>query len=498
MKDPQGSRGWAAVMVAAILMTLAAAIAASAQDAVTFKTLHSFNLNDGSLPFPSLMQASSGALYGTTEEGGASGSSGTIFRIDPVTGKLISVYSFCSQNGCTDGSLPLGQLTQDDEGNLFGTTFEGGAYGNGTVFKINRSGALTTLHSFNYSDGAKPDAGVVLGFDGNFYGVTNYGGAWNGGAIFKITPSGTLTTLYSFCNVTGCPVGEDPTGLIQGSDGNLYGTTTNGGARGGGTVFKITTAGTLTTLHNFCSMASCKDGADPLAGLVEGSDGDFYGTTQFGGGNTTCHIGSGCGVVFKVTSTGTLTTLHSFCSLSGCSDGYFPVSVLIQATDGNFYGTTNDGGTANVCASCGTVFSITSDGDLTTLHTFHGFDGDNPIGGVIQDTNGTFYGTTTSGGSGTACDNSGCGTVFSLSLGLGPFVSANPPFGNVGKHVTILGTNLTGATSVTFNGTSATFTVSGSGTSVTATVPSGATTGPVQVVTPSGTLTSNVNFQILP
>ena len=496
MTNAQGNRGWAAVMVAAILMMLAWATAAPSQDGTTFKLLHSFDLTDGSGPFAPLVQASTGNLFGTTSVWGPH-DNGTIFRIDPITGQLTTVYGFCSQSGCVDGANPDAPLVQAADGDFYGTTSYGGSYNNGTVFKVTPGGALTTLHSFAVLDGSDPDVGLLHASDGNFYGSTASGGLWQGGTIFKITSSGALTTLHSFCTQNGCTGGEYPLALIQAADGNFYGTTENGGTHGEGTVFKMTPAGAVTILHDFCSIAACTDGAAPYAGLVQGSDRDFYGATLRGGAGRSCY--NGCGTIFKITPAGTLTTLYSFCSQSGCPDGSGPLTMLVQATDGNFYGTTNAGGArcAYYTGGCGTVFSITPDGTLTTLHTFEVTDGGSPLAGLIQDTNGSFYGTTSIGGSSTACTY-GCGTVFSLSVGLGPFVSTTPTSGKVGGSVTILGTNLTGATSVTFNGSAAAFTVSKSGTYISATVPAGATTGPVQVVTPSGTLNSNVNFQVLP
>jgi len=235
-------------------------------------------------------------------------------------------------------------------------------------------------------------------------------------------------------------------------------------------------AQTFTTLHSF----DITDGADPYAGLVQATDGNFYGTTIAGGAH-------GGGTVFKITPSGTLTTLHSF----DVTDGFALVAGLVQATDGNFYGTTNRGG-AN---ASGTVFKITPSGTLTTLHSFCSkigcTDGQYPEAALVQDTNGTFYGTTRGGGAHTY------GTVFSLSVGLWPFVETQPTSGKVGAAVKILGTNLTGATSVTFNGTSAVFKVVSS-SEITATVPAGATTGKVKVVTLHGTLSSNVPFRVLP
>jgi uncharacterized repeat protein (TIGR03803 family) len=194
----------------------------------------------------------------------------------------------------------------------------------------------------------------------------------------------------------------------------------------------------------------------------------------------------GCGTVFEITPAGTLTVVHSFDK----SDGEYPAAPLIQATNGTFYGTTIYGGAPGPCyISCGTIFSIIPGGTLTTLHSFDDTDGENPGGGLIQATNGTFYGTTSAGGA------SNGGTIFSLAVGLGPFVETLPTSGRVGAAVGILGTNLAGATSVTFNGAAARFKVVSS-SEITTAVPADASTGEVQVVTPKGTLLSNVPFRV--
>jgi uncharacterized repeat protein (TIGR03803 family) len=388
-----------------------------------------------------------------------------------------------------DGLGP-GYLVQGTDGSFYGTT--GGVYTRywGTVFKITAGGTLTTLHDFDRAE-AYPSGRLVQATDGDFYGTTLAGGANSEGMVFKMTAGGRLTTFYSFRCQTQCGEGVDgegaaPGSLVQAADGDFYGTTESGGAdRGYGTVFKITAAGTLTTLYSFCSQTNCNDGEGASA-LVQATDGDFYATTSFGGADN-------FGTVFKITPTGMLTTLYSFCSQPNCTDGEAPgFGLLIQATDGNFYGTARlDGANGD-----GTVFKITPGGTLTTLHNFDGTDGFYPEA-LVQATNGTFYGTTNEGGD-LNCDSgygSGCGSVFSLSIGLGPFVKTEPTSGMVGADVIILGNNLTDTTGVTFNGTAATFTVVSS-SEITATVPSGATTGKVEVTTPSGTLTSNVNFQI--
>jgi len=482
---------WTKRAYGVFLLCATTAIALPAQ---TFTTLHSFDGTDGANPAAVLIQATNGYLYGTTYAGGAN-NDGTVFKISP-SGTLTTLHSF----DYTDGEEPNGGLVQATDGNFYGTTYAGGANNDGTVFKISPSGTLTTLHSFaGYpTDGSDPTAALVQATDGNLYGTTLQGGAGNDGTVFKVTAGGALTTLYNFCSQSACTDGSSPYAvLIQATDGNFYGTTFEaGGVAGEGTVFKITPRGALTTLYSFCSQTACTDGAQPLAGLVQATDGNFYGTTTYGGAN-------GGGTVFKITPSGTLTTLYGFCSQSACTDGTRPVAGLVQATDGNFYGTTGGGGANSTCPNnvwgvgCGTVFKISPSGTLTTLHSFDGTDGSGPTAGLAQDTNGKFYGTTFTGGTSSAsCSAYGsCGTVFSLSVGLSPFVETEPTSGKVGALVKILGTNLTGTTSVTFNGTSAAFTVV-SRSEITTTVPSGATTGKVQVTVSGHTLTSNVNFRV--
>src|SRR5579871_3032975 len=207
------------------------------------------------------------------------------------TPTVTDLYTFSAPNG----AAPLAGLIQGTDGNLYGTTYNGGTGGFGTVFKITTSGTLTSLYSFSGSDGANPRAGLIQATDGNLYGTTTGGGAGNNGTVFKITTSGTLTSLYSFSGSDGA----DPwASLIQATDGNLYGTTRHGGASGYGTVFKITTAGTLTTLHSFTDI----DGAYPAAALIQATDGNLYGTTI----GQPHPSGWGYGTVFKITTSGTL------------------------------------------------------------------------------------------------------------------------------------------------------------------------------------------------
>jgi uncharacterized repeat protein (TIGR03803 family) len=495
MKKTPQYRNWisrmllpvASAALALAAMLLPAVITTQSAQAQTFTTLHSFDGTDGENPYyAGLVQATNGNLYGTTYGGGANGY-GTVYKITPG-GTLTTVYNFCSQSGCVDGASPAAGLILATNGNFYGTTHSGGVTGVGTVFKITPSGTLTTLYSFcpqgaGCTDGQDPITGLIQATDGNFYGVTGYGGAYTLGSVFKITPSGTLTTLYSFCSggVDNCTDGDLPfAALVQATNGNLYGAASGGGADNNGTIFEITTSGALTTIHSFDST----DGSGPLAALVQATDGNLYGTTVEGGATDV-------GTVFKITPSGTLTTLYNFCSLSGCADGENPSAALVQATNGRFYGTTATYGTLFE----GTIFEITSTGTLTTLYNFCCMNGANPYAALVQDTNGRFYGTTNREGLG-VCP-SGCGTVFGLSVGLGPFVETLPASGRVGAAVKILGTSLTGATSVTFNGTAATFTVVSS-SEITTTVPAGATSGKVKVVTSSGTLTSNVKFRVTP
>jgi uncharacterized repeat protein (TIGR03803 family) len=260
----------------------------------------------------------------------------------------------------------------------------------------------TVVASFGASstDGKAPWSGLVQGSDGNFYGTTTAGGSNNKGTVFKVTPAGTLTVLYSFGSLTNNADGYTPySGLIQGSDGNFYGTTSDGGPNGGGTVFKVTPAGVLTVIYSFSLSGS--DGLGPLGTLLQASDGNFYGTTAEGGANNT-------GVVFKVTPAGVETVLHSF-GPSSSGDAAAPqTAALIQGSDGNFYGTTPGGGANNT----GAVFKITPAGVETVLYSFGsdtGTDGNEPYAGLTQGSDGNFYGTTRVGGA------NGAGTVFKIT-----------------------------------------------------------------------------------
>ena len=445
---------------------------AGALPAQTFTSLASFNGTNGANPgLGSLIQGTDGNFYGTTINGGID-NAGTIFKISS-TGTLTTLYSFCVHLNCTDGQYPYGVLVQATDGNFYGVTYQGGGHGFGEVYRITPTGTFTTLYSFcaktSCTDGQTPSAGLVQGTDGNLYGTTS-------NTFFKMTTRGALTTLYTFCSQTNCADGSNSQGaLVQSTNGAFYGTTMSGGANSCGTVFEITTAGKLTTLHTF----NTTDGCMPSAALVLAANGNFYGTTSVGGTNNS-------GTLFKITSAGVLTTLYNFCTQANCTDGGSPHDALVQGTDGNFYGTAAAGANDN-----GVVFEFTSANKMKSLHIFSGTDGDIPYGGLLQGTDGSFYGTTLDGGT------NNLGSVFNVTTGLGAFVRTTTTSGKVGAAVTILGTNLTGATAVTFGGVSSTFTVV-SASEITTTVPAGAITGTVNVALPTGTLKSNVTYRVTP
>ena len=445
--------------------------------AQTFRTLLNFEGDNGAHPITSFVQGRDGMLYGTTTTGGAN-DGGTVFKIT-YSGGLTTLYNFCAQTDCTDGTNPNTRLVLGTNGIYYGTTTEGGdpacntPFGCGTLFEITAKGTLNTLHIFEPGEGTNSMGGLLEATDGYLYGSASGGGADGYGTIFKSTREGVLTTLLSFDMTDGANPGSR---LIQGTDGSLYGTSRSGGNGRGGTIYRMTEAGKFKTLHSFDS----KDGVSP-AGLIQATDGYLYGTTAAGGPGS-CN----CGTVFRISPTVGLATLHSFAGTP--NDGTFPNSGLIQATDGNFYGTTVGGGANNL----GTVFKITPEGTLTTLHSFETSDGLYPYGGLFQATNGIIYGTTYYGGDSGHYD----GTVFSLDMGLAPFVTFVRAAGRVGQTGGILGQGFTGTTSVSLNGTPASFTVV-SDTYIRATVPAGATTGYVTVTTPSGTLISNVPFHVI-
>ena len=384
----------------ALLFCAATSITSSAQTLTTlYSFCTQMYCPDGAEPVAAPIQASDGNLYGTTQGSILCNyGCGSVFRITP-NGDFTTLYTFCSQSHCADGANPTAALLQATDGNLYGTTLIGGTQsgscnfgsgGCGTIFKITPSGALTTLYTFcphqNCLDGNLPTAALVQASDGNFYGTTFEGGAFGAGTIFKVTTTGTLTTLYSFCAQQNCPDGREPGTLIQATDGNFYGTTFEGGASDNGTVFRITPSGMLTTLHSF----DISDGAFPEAGLVQATDGNFYGVTGAGG----YYIR---GTIFRITPSGTLTTLYSFGSQQ--NDGVQPLAALMQASNGSLYGSTSSGGAHNggtlfKVTLDGTLTSLYS---FCTEHNCT--DGSSPRGGLLQAADGNLYGTTFQEGS---------------------------------------------------------------------------------------------------
>jgi uncharacterized repeat protein (TIGR03803 family) len=459
--------------VAMLIMTIAAATAIAQTQ--TFAVLHNFGTRSVDLDYPGypgmIAQGRDGNLY-STGAGGGKGAAGGIFKITP-TGTFTVLQSL----NVTDGNAPESGLTLATDGNFYGAAQTGGNDNAGVIFKITPSGSLRVLYNApSGADESYPLAGPIQGTDGNFYGTTegNPGGQV-GGTVYKLTPSGIFTALYSFPSDRlhgAVPLAS----VVQGVDGNFYGTTEYGGKNNAGIVFKITPAGHLTVLYNFDGA----HGAAPYAPVIQGNDGSFYGTT-FGGGT------NGDGVVFKITPGGKLTVLHNF----NGTDGANPTAGLVQATDVNFYGVTKAGGTLGE----GTIYKISPHGSYSVLYNFDGTTGTNPEAMLVQHTTGILYGDAQFGG--TCTQSGGCGTFYSLKLGLNPFVSLVSTSGKVGKTIEILGQGFTSSTTVSFNGTAATPSVK-SGTYLTAAVPNGATTGFVTVTTSGVTLKSNKKFRLTP
>lgn len=403
--------------------------------------LHTFQLaqlasSDGGQPNGPLLQASDGNLYGTTRSGGANTCRpaepircGAIFKVTPAGVETV-LYSFGTS--ASDGYSPSGPLIQGQDGALYGVTDNGGVYGaGGTVFRITLDGIYSVLHSFGASptDGIVPLGGLVQANNGDFFGVTASGGenhcaqipqgGSNCGTVFKVTPNGVGTIVYSFGSSPSDGVTPIAT-LVQANDGNFYGTTINGGANscGGpnscGTVFKITPAGVKTTLHSFGTGYTPgllpTDGIAPQSGVIQGRDGALYGTTA-SGGTGRCGFEYGCGTVFKITLAGELTIVHAF-AVDSREDGIGPTQYLIQARDGNLYGMTRSGG-AHLADLTGTVFRMTTSGVKTTLYSFgpSGSQPTNPEGGLIEGSDGAFYGVTAY-----SANAGGTGTVFKLTV----------------------------------------------------------------------------------
>jgi uncharacterized repeat protein (TIGR03803 family) len=413
----------------------------------TYTNAPNYGLNNGfSSHASALVQGNDGNFYGTTWTGGNNvngnegintSGNGTIFKMTP-NGAFTSLYSFGTvydgSGEPLDGSHPAGNLIKGADGNLYGTTYYAGNNSGpsdtsaGIIFEITTNGALTTLYTFGHNlfyntnadvngwtttDGGNPAAGLVQGTDGNFYGTTSGDGPGSGGTVFQFIPGSGLNTLYSF------PSGHNPywytngdmplSELTQGPDGNFYGTTYWGGTNSLGTIFRITTNGTFTTLYSFGIPGYFGFiGASPFSPLLLGKDGNFYGAANCSGNSA-----NGYGIIFKFTTNGAFTILHTF----DLSDGSDP-NGLIQGSDGNLYGTAGGGTYPNYA---GTVFEITTNGTFTNLYFFSGPDGDGP-GPLVQGTDGSFYGTTSLGGplwydpGSSSYGVLGYGTIFKITI----------------------------------------------------------------------------------
>jgi uncharacterized repeat protein (TIGR03803 family) len=427
--------GMLGIVAAAIVCCEQPVVAVSA--APTLITLVTFNGTNGEDPTGALIADATGNLFGTTSGGGAN-SNGTVFEVAKTAGGYASIptilYSFCAEINCTDGRDPLAGLLADTAGNLFGTTclgttIPGGANFGGTVFELVNNGGSSytfkTLANFNGINGpSSPCANAVLIADasGNLFGTLAAGGPLSGsfGGVFEIAkiPGGyasSPTILYSFCAKTNCTDGANPAGLFADADGNLFGTTTFGGATNDGTVFELVNNGggsyTLTTLVTF----NGSNGANPNGTLIADAAGNLFGTTS-GGANTSCGTSyspaGGCGAVFEIARTAggyasTPTLLYSFCAQTNCTDGASPVAGLLSDADGNLFGTTAFGGLSNGLLGAGTVFEIakTAGGYAASPTILYSFcaktnctDGEVPEASLLADASGNLFGTAAFGG----------------------------------------------------------------------------------------------------
>jgi uncharacterized repeat protein (TIGR03803 family) len=452
-----------------IILCLALAIPALTQNQPTVTILATFPLNANGYSPGQLMQGGGGNFYGADYRGGSNGL-GSIFRMTPQ-GALKILFSF---DGAT-GMGPGGQLVEGRDGYLYGTTVGGGARNSGTAFKMRLDGTLQTLHTFcqqsGCADGALPNAGLIRGLDGSYYGTTSY---FHPGVAFRIGPQGTYAILHRFNhafehlpNGLGKPSGP----LLQASDGNLYGISLGGGPyRPGGAIFTVTPQGQAKLFHVFGAVKT--EGTYPAEALIQAADGDLYGVTISGGAY-------GGGVVFKISLQGSYQKIYDF-----PAGGHQSYGGVIQASDGNLWGVMTGG----------RVFAITTSGSLIQNLDMLSLFGIYPAPtAFLQGSDGKLY-----GGGATVAKRF---VIYTIDAGLAPpapsIAGFLPTSGLVGSEVVVSGASYVGATGVAFNGVSAQFVVNTSGV-ITTTVPRGASSGPIQVTTPGGTVTSQTDFTVLP
>ncbi len=421
------------------------------------------------------VQGRDGKLYGVVN--------GSIFRMSPGGKSPEIVYA-----GNVTGGWIATSLILATDGKFYGTAFVVGSVGKGILFSLTPSGTFTVLYQFaGGSSTAYPASPLVEASDGNLYGVTDATSSNYQGTVYRYEPStGVFSTILSF-NQDGSQGNTLSGPLLQAADGNLYGVAVSGGAYDYGAIYSLTTSGTLLWEYSFGVFA-----VQPYGALIQASDGNIYGTTTAGGSsnNSYCSFYFGCGTIFRLANQ-EVSYLYSF--QGDPSDGAFPRAGLLEGSEGKLYGTTDYGGNdSDGTKDYGTLYQITTDPfQYQLLYSFILRVGWHPYSAMMQHTNGKFFGITVAGG------RSAGGAMYSLNMGLGPFIALVRYSGRVGQPVQILGQGLKGSTAVTINGVAAISFRVVSDTYMTAVVPSGATTGPVVVTTPTGTLTSNHSFQIV-
>ena len=468
------------VLKAKLLAGIFLVAMAIAAPAQTVSTIYQFSSGTNpNLPAGVMAQGQDGNFYGITLSGGGPANQGAIYNISPG-GVLTSLHDMAQSDGTTCSGLTLGT-----DGNFYGTCHNGGANDYGTLFKVTSAGDLTVLHNFaaqgSTNDGCEPLAPPIQATNGDFYGTTSFCGANNYGTVYRLTLAGAYTMLYSFQGPPNDTV--LPLGLIEGTNGDLWGVG-NGWIISGGGVFKMTLAGKESLVYTFEPNAegAYVNGEGPYANLIQATNGDFYGTTEEGGSANE-------GTIFQITAAGKETVLYSF---PNQTDGAYPSLPLTQAPNGLLFGAATDcagGG----CAQAG-LFDITTKGAYKNVYLYPLVCSNcgQPEAPLLLSTNGTFYSTTEQGGV-------GVGSFYSLTNGYSPFISlVSVRSGAEGAKVGILGQGFSSSSVVKFGGTAATTTALTGTTYILATVPAGALTGDVTVTTGSTVLSTPASCKITP